>query len=216
MFSIVFIFLVFFVSIVVPFNSQICSRQENFFDGRSFALHPFAAFRSKLCKVLDKLVRQPLTAVRSASVPRAPAAKAEIAVDSRILLHTPHRPEAVRKIDIRIRWKSMITGFIFDIFWFSPVFGWFDPRLCSAINWHAFAGCKHSSDSSGCGGCGVCSDCSGMMWVHKARRSKEATPQFRNSIATKLSDNCSMLLGFFSSWGEQLGELHEECRRRHH
>ena len=82
-------------------------------------MHPFTAFRSKLCKVLDKLVRQPLTVVRSASVPRAPAAKAEIAVDSRILLHRPHRPEAVRKIDIRIRWKSMITGFIlfyFDIF----------------------------------------------------------------------------------------------------
>ena len=79
-------------------------------------MHPFTAFRSKLCKVLDKLVRQPLTAVRSASVPRAPAAKAEIAVDSRILLHTPHRPEAVRKIDIRIRWKSMITGFILIYF----------------------------------------------------------------------------------------------------
>ena len=79
-------------------------------------MHPFTAFRSKLCKVLDKLVRQPLTAVRSASVLRAPAAKAEIAVDSRILLHTPHRPEAVRKIDIRIRWKSMITGFILIYF----------------------------------------------------------------------------------------------------
>jgi len=58
-------------------------------------------------------VRQPLTAVRSASVLLAPAAKAE---DSRILLHRPHRPEAVRKIDIRIRWKSMITGFILIYF----------------------------------------------------------------------------------------------------
>ena len=51
------------------------------------------------CKVLDKLVRQPLTAVRSASVLLAHAGKAEIAVDSRIPLH---RPGAVRKIDIGI------------------------------------------------------------------------------------------------------------------
>ena len=138
-------------------------------------MHPFTAFRSKLCKVLDKLVRQPLTAVRSAGVPRAPAAKAEIAVDSRILLHRPHRPEAVRKIDIRIRWKSMITGFILIFFGLPQFSDDLTPRLCSAINWHEFAGCKHSSDSSGCG---VCSNCSGMMWVHKARRSKEATPQY--------------------------------------
>ena len=50
-------------------------------------------------KILDKLVRQPLTAVRSASVLLAHAGKAEIAVDSRIPLH---RPGAVRKIDIGI------------------------------------------------------------------------------------------------------------------
>ena len=100
----------------MPFNSQSLLVRKKSCDGRSFALHPFAAFRSKLCKVLDKLVRQPLTAVRSASVLLAPAAKAESAVDSRILLHRPHRPEAVGKIDIRIRWKSMITGFILIYF----------------------------------------------------------------------------------------------------
>ena len=79
-------------------------------------MHPFTAFRSKLCKVLDKLVRQPLTAVRSASVLLAPAAKAEIAVDSRILL--PHRPEAVRKIDIRIRMNTLEIhdNWLFDTF----------------------------------------------------------------------------------------------------
>ena len=70
----------------------------------SFALHPFAAFCCKLCKVLDKLVRQPLTAVRSASVLLAHAGKAEIAVDSRIPLH---RPGAVRKIDIGIHWETL-------------------------------------------------------------------------------------------------------------
>ena len=49
----------------------------------------FPPFDCKLCKVLDKLVRKPLMAVRSASVLLAPAAKAEIVVDSRILLHRP-------------------------------------------------------------------------------------------------------------------------------
>ena len=61
-------------------------------------------------------MRQPLTAVRSASVLLAPAAKAEIAADSRILL--PHRPEAVRKIDIRIRMNTLEIhdNWLFDTF----------------------------------------------------------------------------------------------------
>ena len=66
-------------------------------------LASFPPFDCKLCKVLDKLVRKPLMAVRSASVLLAPAAKAEIVVDSRIRLILLHRPGAVREIDIGIR-----------------------------------------------------------------------------------------------------------------
>lgn len=156
-------------------------------------MHPFAAFRSKLCKVLDKLVRQPLTAVRSASVPRAPAAKAEIAVDSRILL--PHRPEAVRKIDIRIRWKSMITGFL--IYFDFPQFSDDLTPDCvqQLIGMHLLVAniaviavvAVFAVIAVGCG----------YTKQEGARRQRHSSEMFRNSIATKLSDSCSMLLGFF-------------------
>lgn len=159
-------------------------------------MHPFAAFRSKLCKVLDKLVRQPLTAVRSASVPRAPAAKAEIAVDSRILL--PQRPEAVRKIDIRIRWKSMITGFILIYFDFPQFSDDLTPDCFQQlIGMHLLVAniaviavvAVFAVIAVGCG----------YTKQEGARRQRHSSEMFRNSIATKLSDSCSMLLGFFLS-----------------
>ena len=143
-------------------------------------------------------------AVRSASVPRAPAAKAEIAVDSRILL--PQRPEAVRKIDIRIRMNTLEIHdnwrFYILIYFDFPQFSDDLTPDCvqQLIGMHLLVAniaviavvavvAVFAVIAVGCG----------YTKQEGARRQRHSSEMFRNSIATKLSDSCSMLLGFFSS-----------------